>query len=161
MSIWLTGTAALPVQDLLTAQEQFEEALEEGDLEAASCLVEEHGKGPLLNARLSDEALPLEAAIKRGDEDFVRWLMEEGAWLSDVGYSWAEAASSVPAHRLCRVQAESYKAQPGLAELVVACQHGHLGIVQCLIERGADPQGRDRGWRPLVAAARNGHLPVV
>ena len=46
--------------------------------------------------------------------------------------------------------------------LSVACQNGHLGIVRCLTEAGADKDHANvNGVSPLFVASQNGHVDVV
>lgn len=153
-------SALLPEQDLLAARERFFEAMEEGDLQAASRLVEEHGKQGLVNGPLQDQRWPLSAAIEAGREESVRWLLEHGAWLSHVKYPWAEAAES---EGLCEVVNEmpsDDEAQPGDIELLLACEHGQLGIVQHLMKQRTK-QDSVGSVTPLIVAAQYGHLSVV
>ncbi|KAL7753727.1 hypothetical protein RI367_000658 [Sorochytrium milnesiophthora] len=53
---------------------------------------------------------------------------------------------------------ESREMQP----LHVACIHGHLPLVRCLVEHGADVNCVDwQGWTPLHNAADSGHLDII
>ncbi|WP_435017420.1 ankyrin repeat domain-containing protein [Tundrisphaera sp. TA3] len=60
-------------------------------------------------------------------------------------------------------------ANPNFAEgsyygpiLMIAARHGQLGMVDLLLDHGADIEGMDDlGSRPLIEAASNGHTPVV
>lgn len=145
----------------MAARDQFTKAMAEGDQEAACSLVEEYGRGALVNAGPPEGPLPVDAAIEAGYEEAVRWMMEKGAWLSGVKYPWVEPADPSHADRLCVVHDEDHKARPGEPELGMACQHGHLGIVKLLIEKGADPEGDGGRHAPLVYAAETGRLPLV
>lgn len=150
-------SALLPEQDLLAARERFFEAMEEGDLQAASRLVEEHGKQGLVNGPLQDQRWPLSAAIEAGREESVRWLLENGAWLSHVKYPWAEAAESEGICEVVNEMPSDDEAQAGDIELLLACEHGQLGIVQHLMKQRTNQDSTDS----LVVAARNGHVSVV
>ena len=46
-------------------------------------------------------------------------------------------------------------------DLVAACRHGQVGKAKKLLRKGADPNGVDRGWTPLIAASYCGHFDVV
>jgi ankyrin repeat domain-containing protein 17 len=76
-------------------------------------------------------------AVRRGDAEIVRLLLDHGA----VQYE------------------EPMDERPLLAE---AARHGHLGVVELLLSRGAraDEVGRD-GLNALAWATRGGHAPVV
>ena len=44
----------------------------------------------------------------------------------------------------------------------MAAQNGRLGVVQYLVEIGADKEkASNNGASPLIIAAQDGHLPVV
>lgn len=147
----------------MAARGRFLEALREGDLGALSRLVEEHGRQALVSGGL----LPgrweaLEAAIRVGREESVRWLVENGAWLSHVKHPWVQPADGAAASHLCEVADHDDDECPGFDELFDACQWGHLGIVKYLIgEKGVPPYRKDYTCSLLVAAAQSGHLSVV
>lgn len=68
---------------------------------------------------------------------------------------------------MCRLLTEAgvevdRKSTSGRTALEMACNAGHLEIVQILIESGADKHlGIYFGLTPLASAARAGRLPVV
>lgn len=136
----------------------------QGDLTAASRLMEEHGRQALVNTGKTDSQRPLKAAIEAGQEESVRWLLESGAWLSGVRHPWVEPADEASARRFCVVSYHQDESCRGLEELEVACDNGHLGIVKYLIEeKGAQPYGEEEYFdrTPMLSAAACGHLPVV
>jgi hypothetical protein len=50
----------------------------------------------------------------------------------------------------------------GYTPLYVASHHGHLPVVEALLQAGADvDKARDNGATPLYIASHHGHLPVV
>jgi ankyrin repeat protein len=53
-------------------------------------------------------------------------------------------------------------ANNGYTPLCMACQQGHLPVVQALLEGGADvDKAMDDGATPLYIASQMGHLHVV
>ena len=51
---------------------------------------------------------------------------------------------------------------PGAFALFEACFHGHLEIVELLLNNGADIEVKtDRGETPLLKACRQGHLSIT
>lgn len=151
------------LQDLLAARARFNVALSEGDLQAAGGLVEAFGRGQLVNAGLPEGPLPLHYTTEAGREESVRWLLQNGAWLSDLEHPWVEPVDPADADRLCSVQAQDWhNACPGQAELAIACRHGHLGIAKYLVEeKGAEPERKGVSNLPLLCAAANGHLLLI
>jgi hypothetical protein len=89
-----------------------------------------------------DAALPLLAAVQRGDRDYARALLDAGA---PVDVHFKEATSA-------------------LAEAVdgSTADEAHARIVELLVERGADVNRRfPDGRTPLFAAAESGNIRVV
>lgn len=148
-------------QDLLGGRGRFAAAIERNDLATASSLLQEHGREALVHAQVRERESLLHVAIKTGREELVRWLLENGAWLSDIKYPWVEPADPSHAEKMCEVGNHVDENKPGFDELRLACERGHLGIVKYLIEKGADPQGWDDRRGPLASAVKNGHLAVV
>jgi uncharacterized protein len=81
---------------------------------------------------------PLHDAAREGDIAAVKGLITGGADVQEIDDDTA------------------------LTPLVAAALAGHKGIVELLIESGADPSGRDgKGFTALHAAAYGGHLDIV
>ncbi len=79
---------------------------------------------------------PLLFAVRQGDVESARLLLEAGADVND-------------------------RAPDGTSALVVAVQSGHRALAMCLLERGANPDGAAAGYTALHAAALTGDLAVV
>ena len=126
------GCARSPEQDLV--ESLCDNMLRTMDMPAVSNLVENLGAD--VNGR-SDyrHCTPLYAAIQNGNEPAVRYLLEHGADPNRMGNTW--------------------KTGPGV--LGFAASAGNLGIVQALVEAGADVRGVDpkSGEYPLARAAWN------
>ena len=126
------GCARSPEQDLV--ESLCDNMLRTMDMPAVSNLVENLGAD--VNGR-SDyrHCTPLYAAIQNGNEPAVRYLLERGADPNRTGNTW--------------------KTGPGV--LGFAASAGNLGIVQALVEAGADVRGVDpkSGEYPLARAAWN------
>jgi hypothetical protein len=87
-----------------------------------------------------DEALPLLAAVHRGDRDYARTLLDMSAPV-DVHFKDATTA---------------------LAEAIDGSDDAHARIVELLVERGANVNRRfPDGRTPLFAAAESGNIRVV
>ncbi|HEY2366580.1 MAG TPA: ankyrin repeat domain-containing protein, partial [Polyangiaceae bacterium] len=87
-----------------------------------------------------DEALPLLAAVRRGDRDYARMLLAAGAPV-DVHFKEATTA---------------------LAEAIDGSDDARARIVELLVEKGANVNRRfPDGRTPLFAAAESGNIRVV
>ncbi|KZZ89720.1 Ankyrin repeat-containing domain protein [Moelleriella libera RCEF 2490] len=45
--------------------------------------------------------------------------------------------------------------------LWLACRMGHVGVVQCLVQTGQDPNLAESGYTPLMIAIKHGHVPCA
>ena len=81
---------------------------------------------------------PLHDAAREGDGEAVERLIAEGSNVQEID------------------------SETALTPLVEAALAGNKGIVVLLIEKGADPAGRDgKGFTALHAAAHMGHVDIV
>jgi hypothetical protein len=66
-------------------------------------------------------------------------------------------------HECCCLRPQRAGRVPdGQTALIWAAARGRREVEECLLDRGADIEARDRnGWTALIAAARKGHTEVV
>ena len=145
--------------------------LQKGQVEAARIL--------LLEARADSESVTekgwtaLHLACKRGYPAVVQLLINAGANLGakEISHNWTALhfaalqwslgncpmCLSVPVHLWTCMRIPL-----GATPLLLACQEGHLEIVQALLAAGANLRARTlRGHAALHYASKNGHLGVV
>lgn len=114
---------------------------------------------------------PLIVAATYGHLGVVRLLVEAGADLE--AYDYEGFTALVNATTAAQPHVVQYLIEKGVAvdqttdlmsgtPLMVACLHGSLGIVQCLVDAGADVSYTcGTGKTPLAAAASSGFVDVV
>jgi len=130
-----------------------------------------------LDARTHDGRTPLLIAAERGNLHMVATLLEYGASSSAVcphereGFSglgalhlacmWGHLA--VAKHLVLQGEQLDVRSRGGWTPLMMAAHRGHKGIVEVLVNAGADVgmATRDHGHTALGLAERRGHSEVV
>jgi ankyrin repeat protein len=142
-----------------------------GHKNVARYLVEEKG----FDFDTTDTAggTPLCWALNRGNEDVASYLLELGASLSFSVKGGFNALTEATRGGLLNwvemlVDGHHFDANgrmgPDFTVLYAACSKGdekYLKIARFLLKRGALPNGSDRGYRPLAAAAENGAVAML
>jgi ankyrin repeat protein len=110
---------------------------------------------------------PVSLAVAEGHLDIVRLLVAAGAELEPRGQLMHKAVH----HN--RIEVAAYLLDQGIdvnlpgpvwerVPLAVACDQNHLGLVEMLLDRGAEVNSRDeRGSTPLMIAAMRGFPRIV
>jgi ankyrin repeat protein len=129
-------------------------------------------KGADIEARNKEDEAPIFVAAKALDVDTVSYLLECNAQVDDVN----DGRSLLPVscrHGLQPIvkllldkgfDVETVVKGTGLTLLGIACQfiHGDAGMVEMLLEYGADVEARDsKGRSPLAIAAANASNPRI
>lgn len=101
----------------------------------------------------------LQWAAERGDATKARQLLEHGAHpdlLTDAEVDGLQALAVLDE----RYAPKDFEKRPPLS---TAALHGHLDVVNLLLEKGADPERRDLStkWTPINWAIEGGHESVV
>ncbi|KAH7186154.1 ankyrin repeat-containing domain protein [Fusarium flagelliforme] len=116
----------------------FVEASKRGQLTAIRLLLK-HGvtSRPGIKENTYNETL-LESGVEQGNERIVQLLLDRGAYDGSLGESQNKNV------------------------LCTAASKGYLGVLQLLLDYGADIESKDAyGQTALFAAASEGHLPIV
>jgi uncharacterized protein len=108
------------------------------------------------------------SAVKRGDLDEVRRLVQQDRQLLDADYHGAtplKAAASAGRLKVVRYlldEAAEINRRPGgtISALETACLTGRWEVVVLLLARGADISPSDCGYTPLHMASPRGHADV-
>jgi ankyrin repeat protein len=151
----------------IPAEQQLAGAIDSGSLVAVRRMLEA-GADP---DRPYDGATPLVRAIVRGKSYVVRLLCQHGAKLdARDSHGWtplfwaAERGETKIARQLMErgANAKTLEGRHLHSPLHVAAAHGHLPLVELLLERGSPLAHRDRfGGTALDEAAFGGHADVV
>lgn len=114
----------------------------------------------------------MRAACESGRAESVQFFLSRGASLASI--SWPDSRPALH----CAVESGSWdlvvavlalpdtivdkKDFSGRTPLLCAAKQGHVGLVDMLINKGADVNARDnQGWSGLMHAVHEGHLPCV
>ena len=150
------------------ASKNINDGARDGDLEAIkSILIKEPEK---LNALDRYKCTPLAWAATRGQWETVRWLLEAGADVRNIGWDGGTVL-----HRACHYDNPEIVSlllekgadlmcqnQWGRAAIHVVARRNCLKTVVLLIARGADLLAvTNEGWTPLHVAAKSGHRDMM
>lgn len=167
--IILTFSRCIRVDMEKERDENFKQAIEQGDLDLVKKLLEE---GRNLSTWFKDESTPLYCAVAKENGDLLKLLLEKGA---DVNFS-NRYNFGAPLHCACErgrcdfvkllleYGAEVNKLSCPIRNtaLYVASEKGHLDIVEVLLAKKADTSlVNNQDETPLDVACQNGHLEVV
>lgn len=164
--LFLSATAVLVNADTIAGQE-FQDALERGDVDAAARLV---AAGVDVNVKRRDGKTLLILAAKENDAVLVRRLLAAGA---DVNATTANGGTAL----MFAAIGGDLETQGALIDagadvnavggfdwtaLMVAAVKGHVGAVRQLLRSGANPNLADvYGWTPLMRAVYEERAAVV
>jgi len=116
------------------------------------------------------QELPLIDAVRLGDPDRVRILIDEGAAVSEpqadgsTALHWASQYSNVEIAEVLIAAGADVDARTryGVSPLTLAANNGDAGIITSLLDAGADVNAPSReGQTPLMSAALNGRVDAV
>jgi len=105
-------------------------------------------------------------AMDAGDVALGRHILRTCTELGDVSFAFRTACHC----GYTDIVRDCLRGAPGLhvdmdmshgSALLYACQDGHVDVARMLLGAGADPCLADRGYTPLWAASKNGHVRVV
>jgi ankyrin repeat protein len=161
--LWIL-VSALSLQADLT----IHDAAREGDLAVVKRLL--RAEPQQLDALDRFQYTPLDWAATRARWDVVRWLVEAGAAVGNVGWDGGTVL-----HRACHYDAPQivrlllqkgadpdHRNQWGRSALHVAARRDCREVAAVLVSVGADLQAATReGWTPLHVAALSGHAGMM
>ncbi|KAK1786610.1 hypothetical protein P4O66_003053 [Electrophorus voltai] len=103
-------------------------------------------------------ALPVHYAAAKGDLPSLRLLLGHSP-----NFRWCHQTTPLRLIKIVQPSVVNFQTKNGATPLYLACQEGHLEVVQYLVkECGAEPSIRaNDGMTPLHAAAQMGHNTVI
>jgi ankyrin repeat protein len=152
------------------------DAVKSGDMQNVKTLID--GANELLNAQDEDGKTPLHHAVRTGNGEIARYLIERGADINltdtenESPLHYAASSGNLDMAKLLLEKGATSLNAPTLVKyggsvgkwtpLHYACLKGHPEMVKLLLDHGADIEARDGYERtPLILAAQGDSLGVV
>ncbi|KAJ9543448.1 hypothetical protein OSB04_023155 [Centaurea solstitialis] len=141
-------------------------AVASGNRYVASVLVD---AGADVNRRDPDGESVMDSAVRSGNVEMVRFLIESGFVIDHLNDRFLHVAASANWVEMMEVLCMAYLDtdvdsvdSEGRTPLHIGASCGHIEVLEFLITLGSDPDRADpNGWTPLHCASNEGHLAAV